>query len=224
MPQANVIRWREGRGWIILSGSGDFRAGEAAGVDDIEAQAIGRASAGKPLAYVFAASDIETADEHLASLEDLGAPTGYLVDVQSEDDDTLKQQLSDAGLIVIGDGLYLDQLRSGLMGAAIEGIADAFENGAVILAEGVGAAVLGSLLTNAPEGKRGLAWLEEAAIVPAFDTDSARQRLRDMLIAHPDGYGLGIGTGSALALGPNGEVESWGKRQLTVILGSQFNQ
>ena len=223
MPQANVIRWREGRGWIVLSGSGDYRAGEIAGVDDIEAQAIGRASGGKPVAYIFAASDVESADEHLASLEDLGAPTGYLVDVQSEDDDTLRQQLQEAGLIVIGDGPNLDDLRSSLMGAAIEGVASAFDDGAVILAEGAGAKVLGTLLTGA-NSKPGLAWVNGAAVAPTFDTDIARQDLRDLLVAHPDAYGLGIGTGSALVLGPQGEIEAWGKRQITVMLGNQVNK
>jgi hypothetical protein len=222
MPQANVIRWRDGGGWIVLSGSGDFRAGESSGVEDIEAQAIERAIAGKPLAYIFAASDIDQADDHLLSLEDLGAPAVYLVDVLQEDDDTIIRQLREAGIIFIGDGRDLDALRSGLVGAAAEGLAQAFEDGAIILAEGSGARALGDILSADPQAKHGLNWVERAAIMPGYEADGAPQRLRDLLVAHPDAYGLGIGTGSALALGSEGQVEAWGKRQLTVMLGSNF--
>ncbi|MBX3061947.1 MAG: hypothetical protein KF726_03170 [Anaerolineae bacterium] len=219
MPQANVIRWRDGGGWIVLTGGGDFRTTrEDEGTNEIEAQALGLASAGKPMAYIFAASDIETADEHLALLEDLGAPSGYLVDALSEDDDTLRTQLEDAGLIILADGKQADQLRGGLLGAAIAGIEAAFQEGAVILAEGAGAQVLGGVYGAKP----GLGWIEGAAVVPYFDTEAGKQRLRDLLIAHPESYALGIGTGSALALGPNGEVQAWGKRQITVTLGSKF--
>lgn len=219
MPQANVIRWRDGGGWIVLTGGGDFRTTrEDEGTNEIEAQALGLASAGKQMAYIFAASDIETADEHLALLEDLGAPSGYLVDALSEDDDTLRTQLEDAGLIILADGKQADQLRGGLLGAAIAGIEAAFQEGAVVLAEGAGAQVLGSVYGAKP----GLGWIEGAAVIPYFDTDTGKQRLRDLLIAHPESYALGIGTGSALALGPNGEVQAWGKRQITVTLGSKF--
>jgi hypothetical protein len=222
MPQANVMRWRDGNGWIVLSGSGDYRAGEDMGVEDIEAQAIERAIAGKPIAYIFAAGDIDAADDHLRSLEDLGAPTGYLVDVTGEDDETLLRQLGEAGVIIIGDGKQLEQLRSGLVGAAIEGIAAAFDDGAIILAEGTGAQVLGGILTATKDAKPGMGWVENVAIMPTFDDEPAKQRLRDLLLAHPAAYGLGIGTGSALALGPGGEVEAWGKRQVTVMIGSNF--
>lgn len=215
MPTANLIRWRDGAGWLVLSGGNDSIGEDA---EDIEALALARVPAGKPLAYIWAASDVETADERLAALDELGAPTGYLVDILTEDDDSLHQQLSDAGLIVIGDGTDLEGLRSGLIGAAIEGIGAAFADGALVLAIGQGAAVLGSIL----DGKPGLGWIEGAIVMPHYNTANQPTRLHDLLLKNPTAYGIGIGIGSALTLGPQGQIETWGKRAVTVTLGSSF--
>ncbi len=215
MPRANVIRWREGAGWLVLSGGADSNSAEAS---EVEAEALARASAGEPLAYIWAAGNVEDADEHLIALEDLGAPTGYLVDVQTEDDDTIRRQLTEAGMIIIGDGADAKQLRSSLLGAALEGISAAYERGAVVLGIGQGAAVLGAFIDD----KEGLNWIERAIIQPHYEQEASPAALRAQLAKHPDAYGLGVGTGSALALGPNGELAAWGKRQVTVALGSKI--
>ena len=209
MPQANVIRWHDGAGWLVLSG------GDTSATGDIEADALAHVIAGEPMAYVWAAGDVEAADQHLAELEDLGAPTGYLVDVLTEDDATLRQQLADAGLILVGDGPNIEGLRSGLLGAALDGIGSAFERGAVVLGIGQGAAMLGSFMT----GQAGIGWVDGAAVMPHYEQDGAPTRLRELVQQHPDAYGLGIATGSALALGPAGQVEAWGAGKVTVTLG-----
>ncbi|MCC7448903.1 MAG: hypothetical protein IT324_15910 [Anaerolineae bacterium] len=211
MPRANVLRWRDGAGWLVLSGGG-------AVAGDVEAQALALVSPGEPLAYIWAAGDVESADQHLDALLDLGAPTGYLVDVLTEDDDTIRNQISNAGLIIIGDGPNAKQLRSGLLGAAVEGMVTAFDRGAVILGIGQGAAILGSFMTD----QAGIGWVEGAAIAPHYNRDEVAKQLHDLLLNHPEAYGLGIATGSALALGPKSEVEAWGERQVTVKLGGKF--
>jgi hypothetical protein len=211
----SVLRWRDGLGWIILAGGGDIRSTETG---EVEATALGRTKPGDPIAYIWAAGDVETADTHLDLLEDLGGPTGYLVDVLTEDDDTLRKQVSIAGLIIIGDGPNIKGLRSGLLGAAQEAMITAYEQGALIMGIGNGAAVLGSLVENQP----GLAWVEKAIIVPAYDTEDGPPKLRDQLLRHPESYGLGLRSGSAVALGPDGKIEAWGTSQPTIMLGSSF--
>ncbi len=215
MSGANLIRWRKGEGWLVLSGGGDFSSGETG---DIEAQALGLAPVGQPIAYIWAAGDVEAADRHLAALEEMGAPTGYLVDVLTEDDDTLRTQLGDAAMIIVGEGPALETLRSGLLGAAHEAIISAYEHGAVVLGIGQGAAIFGSILPQ----NDGLGWLERAAIIPGYERAGRADQMRALLLAHPDSYGLGIESGSAVALGPNGVLEVWGRRQITVTLGHSF--
>jgi hypothetical protein len=41
---------------------------------------------------------------------------------------------------------------------------------------------------------------------------------------YPDAIAIGIGPGSALVLGPNGEVETWGKQQVTISLGPGYQR
>ncbi len=212
MPKANVLRWRDGAGWLVLSGGGDVAGGE---MGDVEAQALAHVPPGEPLAYIWAAGDVESADKHLDALDDLGAPTGYLVDVLTEDDDTIRDQIRNAGLIIIGDGPNVTGLRSGILGAAVEGMTAAYERGAVILGIGQGAAILGSFMVD----QAGIGWVEGAAVAPRYNEDGVAAQLRDLLLKHSEAYGLGIATGSALALGPNGEVEAWGEQQVTVTLG-----
>lgn len=216
MPQVNVLRWRDGRGWIILAGSG-APLGDQDDVDlDIEAQALTRIAYGEPIAYIWAAGDADTADQHLALLDEMGAPTGYLVDIVTEDDESIRAQLNEAGMIVLGDGQALHTLRAALLGAALEGMQAAYARGAVILGIGAGAAALGSFL----EGAEGIGWIENAAIMPDYDSDGRAADLHALLEAHPSAYGIGIGSRSALALGGDGQIEVWGERKVTILLGN----
>ena len=66
MPRANMIRWRDGAGWLVLSGGGDIQSAETG---EIEAEALARVAAGDPMAYIWAAGDVETADKHLEALD-----------------------------------------------------------------------------------------------------------------------------------------------------------
>jgi hypothetical protein len=215
MPRTNVIRWRDGAGWIVLSGGGDFATGETG---DLEVEVLARMQAGDHIAYVWAGGDVETADQHLASLEDLGAPTGYLVDVLTEDDDTIRSQLSSAGLIIVGDGSDITNMRSGVLGAALDGISKAFEDGAIVMGIGRGAALFGSVV----DGQQGVDWVQGAIIAPYYNQEGVPEKLTDLLLKQPEAYGLGITAGSGLALGPNGQIEALGDRQVTVKLGHSF--
>lgn len=213
MPTRSVFHWPDGRGWIVLSG----------GVDpggDIRAFAIGRAAADGGVAVVTTGGGGESAERVLDDVEDLGAPSGYLVDVSSEDDATVTAKLADAGMILIEAGESAAEIKSALMGAAAEGIQTAFENGAVILAEGVSAQALGGWIVK-DDGQlaAGLEWLD-GLIAPGVT--SAAQWGHDLLLEQPLAYVVGIGAGSALALGPDGQVETWGKGEVSVALGRNY--
>jgi hypothetical protein len=216
MAHNNVLRWRDGRGWLVLSGGAEVGG-------EVRAQAIGRAAADGGVAYVSLGNDTNVAEAALLDMEDLGAASGYLVDVLSEDDETIRTKLAEASMIVIESDADLASIRSGLLGAAAEGIEAAFANGAVILAEGLSASAFGQRIAlDSGETIDGLGWLEQAFILPAVVAVAESTTGRAALDDQPSALALGIGVGSALVLGPDGAVELWGRKQVTVALGRSF--
>jgi hypothetical protein len=214
MPQVNIFRWQAGNGWLVLSGGG---AHDSSDVLDIEAHTLRRTVSQGPLAYIWAAGDIETADRHMDSLRELGARTGYLVDVLAEADDTLSRRLREAGMIILGDGPRVDTLRDALDGVVLDSMAEAFQRGATVYAAGSSTMAFGE---HMPDGA-GTNWLQGSIIVPGYTAEAADQ-LHERVQAHPRSYGLGLGAGAALALGPRGEVEVWGNESITVALGQDL--
>jgi hypothetical protein len=219
MPQVNIFRWRPGNGWLVLCGGGPPESDDMLSV---EARMLGHTVSQGPVAYIWAGSDIETADRHMEALRDLGARTGYLVDVLTEEDDLLFQQLNEAGVIILGDGPQTETLREALVGTALRGMEDAFSRGATIYAVGRSAALFGSYAVDNDALIPGFDWLAQSIIMPTY-TPPEIDGLRGWVRQVPNGYGLGLGQGAALALGPTGEVEVWGSAAITVSLGRGFD-
>ncbi|MBN1563263.1 MAG: hypothetical protein JXA10_05455 [Anaerolineae bacterium] len=228
MPQANIFRWRAGTGWMILAGGG---APDSDDNFNIEAGMLTRTVSQGPIAYVWAAGDIETADRHMDALRDLGARTGYLIDILTEDDESLQRELSEAGVIILGDGPRTTTLRDALVGVSWRAIEESFNRGATLYIVGRSAAIIGAHMLPDAENtevedhtlRAGAGWLADALIVPRYTPDQA-----DALRAHvarlpAGGYGLGIAEGAALAFGPNSTVEVWGNAKITVSLGSSYD-
>jgi hypothetical protein len=166
----------------------------------------------------------DLADEALADMQSLGARSGYIVDLFSEDDETVRTKLSEASIIVVASQGAAEDVRSALLGAAIEGMRIAFTNGAVILAEGVAASAFGSWIVrdDAPVIP-GLAWFFNTVIIPDVPSATESPSAKSILVQQPHGIAVGLGKGSALALGPHGEVETWGTRLVTLALGYGFS-
>jgi hypothetical protein len=205
MPRASVFRWIDGRGWIVLSGGAD---------DDVRALAINRSSADGGIAVIA----LDGTGEQLSDdLGDMGAPSSYVVDVFTEDDEALENKLGEAGVIVVSSAASANEARSALRGAALAGLHHAYANGAVILLEGAVAAAFGSWIAPAGEG---LEWVEGALVLIGVDDTAAR--VKPVFDVQPAAVALAIEAGSALALGPDGQIEPWGRGQVTVALGSAY--
>lgn len=206
-----VLSWPDGTGWLALSGGRDA-------LGDIRAQALSRIFIDGQVVYV--GLDNDDYDDLLEDMGDLGAPAGYLVNILTEDDATIYDALSKAAMIVIPEHDDMDMMRSALKGAAVDGIRAAYEQHAVILAEGRGAALFGAkLLSDADEVVDGLDWVKETVIVPSIVSVAQSKTARDLLATHLVNVAVGLGIGSALVLGPNGLIETWGQ-QVTIALGS----
>ena len=86
---------------------------------------------------------------------------------------------------------------------------------------GAGAAALAQWAFGpAPEYLRamGFGWLSNAVVVPSFTRTEDSPILRQLPKVAPDVLGLGIPNGCALALGPLGQVETWGSGNITAVI------
>ncbi len=213
MGANNVFSWLDGAGWLVLSGGADSSG-------EIRARVLGRAAADGGVVYI--SLDIEDSSV-IDDMDDLGAPTGYTLDVISEDDETIIKHLTEASVVVVQNTDSVDNLLSALSGAATKGLQAAFERGAIILAEGLGAHVFGAWAVADPgQLTAGLEWVKKTIIIPTAAGVADADKIRETLEKQPEAIAIGIGTGSALAFGPEGEVETWGDGQVTVVLGSSY--
>jgi len=239
MGQAGPLRWRAGRGWIILVGGG-----ELADILDIHRAAIEAMSDEAPVVYVPAASARPDAGRERGQLVveqigELGGPVGYIVPIFSRadaNDPKNVRRVTQAGLVYLGDGSAqklvetlsvpsgAGQSTDAHSTAALDALAAAFAAGAVIIAEGEAACALGAWGLGADGVIRaGWDWLPDALIRPSFD-EAAAAALRNAIKSKPACLGLGIPPGVALALGPENQVQtlSASGQQVTVVLGYRF--
>lgn len=216
MARNNVLRWLDGRGWLVLSG------GYVSG-SEIRATALGRAAADGGVAYLNLGGEVGSGEHALSDMDDLGAPPGYIVDVLTEDDETIQTKLADAGIIVVEAGANLTDVRSAVLGATSRGMQTAYQNGAVVLVEGLSIGVFGEwVMLESGTLASGLKWLENGVLLPGITAVSESEIGKTVLNRQPSAIALGIGIGSALALGPDGEVETWGGKQVTIALGRNY--
>ena len=205
----------------MLSGGGNFRKDETL---DIDSSVLSRTVSHAPLAYLWSAGDIESADEYLEYLQDLGGRTGFLMDVTGEDDTSINEQLSEAGIVILGDGIHPERLHDSLHNRqiVIDSIEQAFSTGATIYAQGQIAPAFAAW-TPSPMGLQpGLGWIRNAIIAAPY-TDEYADKLKNWLQTMlPTAYGIGIERGSALALSPNAEVEVWGNQGVKIVLGQNL--
>lgn len=223
LTRAGPFRWHAGTGWLVLTGGGDWEANETG---DIDTAVLGWANLDQPIAVLPTAGG--STAEHEALLDyyaDLGGPHGYIVPIFDAGGAQMAQScrmLEEAGLIYIGDGPDVLNLARVLRSSpALKAMARAFEAGAVILGVGAGAVPLGAWIADPDDPERaepGWGWLPNAAIEPHFTRTEAAQSLQSLLALHPGCLGLGIPAGSALAFGPDGQLENIGPEQVTVVV------
>jgi hypothetical protein len=219
MFQSSIFRWRSGAGWLVLSSGGSFEAGITEAID---MRMLTRGAAGGPLVYIGAAHNAEMTEPYLTYLNDLGGPVNYAVDIIMEDDETLEKQITEAGIVIIGDGPDYQRLYNGMHGAAIKALQIAYERGALVMGAGIGADLFGQWVIK-HQMSPGFGWLANSAVLSGIPDDATKQALQSLLYQEPTAYGLGIRPGSALAFGPNSTVELWGKQQIAISLGQAYS-
>jgi hypothetical protein len=214
MAKSTLIEWITGNGWLVFAGGSQDNG-------EIRAQALSRADADGAVACISFAPD--GGDALLDDLEDLGAPSGYIIDLQYEDDASVITQLKNASVVVIEVDDSLNVLYNAFNEATIGGLREAYENGAIILLEGLAMNLFGKWVVN-DDGDvlDGLNWVKNIFLEPNATSADESRAVQDILTAHPEAIAIEIGELSALALGAGGLIEVWGERQVTISLGKQY--
>ncbi|MGB1287588.1 MAG: hypothetical protein ACPG7F_13695 [Aggregatilineales bacterium] len=211
----NFLRWQKGAGWLVFSG------GHSAG-SPLRAQALARAKAAGGVAYISLLPD--GGDALLDDMEDLGAPAGYIVDIVYEDAESIMEQLEFVAVLVIEIGESIDALYQAFQNSvAAKAIQQAYENGAVVLIEGLAGNLFGKwVISDSGRVIAGLNWVENAFIEPGVSQADESRAVQAILASEPDAISIEINTGSALVLGA-GQLEIWGEKEVTISLGSAYS-
>jgi hypothetical protein len=207
-----MLAWEDGAGWLVLSSSEDA-------LSEVRAQALNRMIPEGDIVYIGV--DEDSAEELIEDMGELGAPTGFMVNVMTEDDQSIMDQVSAAALIVIPAEIDPRDMHSVLKGVALEAIKTAYQLGAVVLIEGSSSAIFGKVYVADNMGYEGLDWVRGALILPDVASATDSELAREALSADAADVAIGIGAGSALVLGRGGVIEAWGEKQVSVLFNGR---
>jgi len=193
-------------------------SGRADPLSEIRAQALSRHNASGAIAYISLADDL--GDELMDDMAELGASSGYLVDLEEQDNNEVYERLIGAAMIVVDAAGQGDRLLRLLRRTAIHALKEALNRGALLFFEGAAAAIAGEFVLAADHRiESGLNLLRNALVAIDASSVAGDDALRAARGELPDAIFLGLETGSALALGPQGQIETWGERPVAISLG-----
>ncbi|MFZ4826232.1 MAG: hypothetical protein ACOYLB_02650 [Phototrophicaceae bacterium] len=218
MPTKNLFEWKDGAGGLIFSGYPNASS-------SVRPTVLERVHSDGGVAYVCMDGDIQVTEQVLDDFQELGAPSGYVVDLLADDDDTLYQRLVEASLIVLSSTrLHPALSHAYLLGAAIKGLEVAYQGGASLYVEGGAVSAFGKLLaTDHNEVIHGFDWLKNALLVATHpNLGDFEKDMRAILDTEPFIMHLKLGMDSAIAFAPSGEFSLMGNREITMSLGTVF--
>ncbi len=197
-----------GDGWLVLVGGGEFSFGETEDADRAWLAKAGEGTVG----FVPAASGSTEYGGHFATY--LGesferrVETVPIYRARDARRGKNRERLETASAAYLGGGVA-DHLLDALMGTpCLEALTGKLLRGGAVVAIAAAAQAAGELARSIFGGApiRGLGWLPGGVVEPNFDPGHDR-RLRRLLEQPEAEWGLGLPAGSALLLGPAGEVE-----------------
>ena len=210
MSDLAPLKWLPTNGWIVLSGRADA-------LSEIRARALSRHNASGAIAYISLADDL--GDELMDDMAELGAASGYLVDLEEQDNNEIYERLSGAAMIVVDAAEQGDRLIRLLRRTAIHALKEALNRGALLFFEGAAAATAGEFILTAEDRiASGLNFVQNALVATDMGRRAGDDALRAARRELPDAVFLGLAAGSALVLGPEGQVETWGEGQVAISL------
>lgn len=232
MPQQGPLRWLDGYGWLVLLGG----AGQTSAADAITARVLALANLDRPVVALSAgAGQAEAALEQYAQL---GGPGGEAFDLSQMTAAQVAAQLeaprfldllSEAGILYLGGPDPIPLVRALHQTSALLRIVKGYSTlqGLIVVGAEGGAAALGAWAVGPPPDwyiAIGLGFLPQTVIVPHFTRTAESPVLTQLGQLGPRVLGLGIPADAALALGPEGQVETWGAGEVTAVLSADVGE
>ncbi|MGC9522008.1 MAG: Type 1 glutamine amidotransferase-like domain-containing protein [Anaerolineae bacterium] len=227
MPQQGPLRWLDGEGWLILSGGGDWQQGTT---DQIDTRLLSLANLDRPMVVLLAEGSRSLAEEILEHYTVLGGPGGAaftladLTRAQLQTSEFLTL-LQEAGILYLGGENPLPLVNNLHNTDALAHIVEGYSTlqGLTLMGHGAGAAALGRWVfgPHPPHPQAmGFGFLMNAVVVSHFTGTENSPILRALPQIGDNLLGLGIPEGVALALGPEGQVETWGEGNVTAVVSA----
>lgn len=227
MPQQGPLQWPDGEGWLVLLGGGDWTRGET---DLVDAQVLSIANLDRPMVVLLSDGTRSEADGLLDHYTLLGGPGGeaFVLSEMTRADlhaPKLLELLQEAGLLVLGGENPLPLIRNLHQTPALDAIRRGLTTLQALTIVGMGgaAAVLGKwAIGPAPDYLQaiGMDFLQNTVVEPHFTRTEDSIVLRNINQLGPGILGLGIPDSTALAFGPQGQVETWGPGQVTAVVSA----
>jgi len=232
MPQKGPVRWLDGEGWLVLLGGGDWRRGET---DQVDAQLLSVANLDRPMIVLTGGGLSSEAEAILDHYTRMGGPGGeafalseFANSASSHgqlDAPEVLTLIREAGIIYLGGEDPFALVTNLHESLALRHIVEGYSTlqGLTLIGAGIGAAALGRwIFTPEPpyEQAMGLGFVMNAVVVPHFTTTEDSPILRALPQIGDNLLGLGIPNRTAMALGPQGQLEMWGEGQVTAVVNA----
>ncbi len=227
MPQQGPLQWVDGNGWLVLSGGGDWRRGDT---DVVDAQILAVANLDRPMVVLLSDGPLLEAESVLDHFTTLGGSGGEAFVLSELDDEDLASgrlvaALEDAGVLYLGGDDPLALVHRLRDTPALRNLVGGFAGfqGMILVGVNAGAMALGAWIGAENEAGDvidvpGLNFVRSAVVAAHFTRTEEAALLQALLKKHSGFVGLGIPQGTALALGPRGEVKTWGTGEVTAIV------
>ena len=228
MPTQGPVSWMDGEGWLVLAGGGDWQSGDT---EQVDTRLLSIANLDRPMVVLMSEGSRIQADAFLDYYTGLGGPGGEAFSLAGMTRDQLQTPrflslIEEAGVLCLGGSNPIPLVQNLYNNPALHQIVLGYTTLQALTVFGVGAgasALAKWAFGPAPQYLQamGLGWLSNAVVVPNFTRTEDSPILRQLPIVAPDVLGLGIPNGCALALGPLGQVETWGSGDITAVIKAE---
>jgi hypothetical protein len=232
MPQKGPVRWLDGEGWLVLLGGGDWRSGET---DQVDAQLLSVANLDRPMIVLIGGGRSSEAEAILDHYTQMGGPGGdaFALSEFADSASSYRQLdapevltlIQEAGIIYLGGEDPIALVANLHESLALRHIVEGYSTlqALTLIGVGAGAAALGRwVFTTEPPHQQaiGLGFVMNAVVVPHFTATENSPILRALPQIGDNLLGLGIPNKTAMALGPQEQLEMWGEGQVTAVVNA----